>query len=525
MEEKISREKELIEYLHTKKQIILYGAGMVGGLVKSRLESNNLADKIVCFAKTVSSGSDTYMGIRVSGLDSLDEFDSDACILVCALSTTRREMIHELEIREMHEYLVISEELISDLETRYLTERQMLSPGMASDRFDVIFFSQDNNSTSGAFISMAGLCDEIQKESGLNILVVLPRYGDGEKLLKEYNLEYTYANRRTAWIRAMDVKSEASDESHTIYNAEEIEQLRRLIRNTGARLVHISGMFVFAGAIAAKEEQVPVVWHIRENIATQGNCFINEADSYHLLNASRAVVCVSNHVYQAYPGLDENAVRIIYNGADDRKFYEKHDILSFSMCRIVMVGYITPLKGQEVLVRALAYLKDKNIPLPQVTFVGGGDSNYLEHLKEMIVQADLERYMTFAGRTMEPEKYYRQSDIAISATNGGEGFDRVRIEAMLSGCILLANDVGAAREIVRDGETGYLYEDGNAESLAETIMKAVKDIERSKEIAMNGQRLCMERFTKKRNAEQVLALYREVLGTDYGRKPDVSAGF
>ena len=133
--------------------------------------------------------------------------------------------------------------------------------------------------------------------------------------------------------------------------------------------------------------------------------------------------------------------------------------------------------------------------------------------------------MTFAGRAMEPEKYYRQSDIAISATNGGEGFDRVRIEAMLSGCILLANDVGAAREIVRDGETGYLYEDGNAESLAETIMKAVKDIERSKEIAMNGQRLCMERFTKKRNAEQVLALYREVLGTDYGRKPDVSAGF
>lgn len=525
MEEKIFREKELIDYLHTKRQIILYGAGMVGGIVKSRLESNGLADRIVCFAKTAVSESDTYMGIKVAGLDSLDNFNSDTCILVCALSATRKEMIHELEIRGLHEYLIISEELISDLEEQYLAEKQMLNQGMVSERFDVIFFSQDNNSTSGAFISMAGLCDEIQKGSGLKILVVLPRYGDGEKLLKEYNLEYTYANRKTTWIRAMDARPEASDASHTLYNAEEVEQLRSLIRNIGARLVHISGMFVFAGAIAAGEEQVPVIWHIRENIATQGNCFINEADSYQLLNASRAVVCVSDHVYRAYPGLDEGKVRIIYNGADDRKFYEKRDIFTSSMCRIVMVGHITRLKGQEVLVRALAYLKNKNIPLPHVTFVGGGESNYLEYLREMMVHADLERNITFAGRTMEPETYYRQSDIAISATNGGEGFDRVRIEAMLSGCILIANDVGAAREIVRDGETGYLYEDGNAESLAETIITAVKDMERSRAIAMNGQTLCMERFTKKRNAEQVLALYREVLGADYGRQSDVSAGF
>lgn len=293
MEEKISREKELIDYLHTKKYIILYGAGMVGGLVKSRLESNGLDDRIVCFAKTAISKSDTYMGIKVVGLDSLDNFNSDTCILVCALSATRKEMIHELEIRGLREYLNISEGLISDLEEQYLAEK-MLQQGMVSERFDVIFFSQDNNSTSGAFISMAGLCDEIQKESELKILVVLPRYGDGEKLLKEYKLTYTYANRKKTWIRAVDVKSEASDESHIIYNAEEIEQLRRLIRNTGAKLVHISGMFVFAGAIAAREEQVPVIWHIRENIATQGNCFINEEDSYKLLNASRAVVCVQS---------------------------------------------------------------------------------------------------------------------------------------------------------------------------------------------------------------------------------------
>jgi len=525
MEEKIFTEEKLIEYIKAKQHVVLYGAGMVGGLVKNRLESNGLADRILCFTKTIVSEPGTYMGIKVLGLDAVLHFSSEMCILVCALSATRKEMIQELEARGIRGYLVVSEELFLDLQEKYLAEQQALSQGMKSEQFDVIFFSQDNNATSGAFISMGGLCDEIQKQSGLKILVVLPRYGDGEKLLKEYNLEYTYINRETEWIRAKNQQADISGERHMLYNAEEVERLRRLIRRTGARLIHISGMFVFAGAIAAGEEGIPVIWHIRENIATQGNGFINEADSYKLLNASRAVVCVSNHVYQAYPGLDESVVRIIYNGADEKRFYKKRDIFSSSGCRIVMVGYITRLKGQEVLVRALEYLRHKSIQLPQVTFVGGGDSRYLEYLKEMIVCAGLENNITFAGRTMEPEMYYRQSDIAVSATNGGEGFDRVRIEAMLSGCVLIANDVGAAREIVKNGETGYLYEDGSAESLAETIMNVVNHAEQSRAIAIGGQRLCVEKFTKEKNAEQVLALYREVMGADYGKRSDVSAGF
>lgn len=521
----MDKEKKLISYLNSKKNIIIYGAGMVGGLVKSRLAWNHLDNKISCFMKSSASESEMYMGIKVLGLDILEDLDTDTCILVCALSATQKEMVHELEKRGVRAYIVISEALFLDLQEHYMADQRMLNQGMVSEHFDVIFFSQDNNSTSGAFISMVGLCDEIQKLEKLTILVVLPRYGDGEKLLKKCGLEYTYVNRETEWIQAIGNQAADSKEKHSLYHGKEIEELRRLIRNTGAGLVHMSGMFVFAGAIAAREEKIPVIWHIRENIATQGNCFRNEEDSYRLLNASQAVVCVSRHVRQAYPKLEKDIVRIIYNGADASKFYTKREIFNSSRCRIVMVGHITRLKGQEVLIRALEYLKNEGASLPYVTFVGGGESNYLDDLEKIIVRAGVEKDIDFVGRTMEPEIYYRQSDIAISATNGGEGFDRVRIEAMLSGCLLIANDIGAAREIVREGETGYLYENGNAKALAEKIMEAAENIGRSRAIAVNGQRLCMERFTKRHNAEQVLALYREVTGIDYGRKPDISARF
>ncbi len=524
-EKTMIKEKELIEYVDTKKKVVLYGAGMVGGLVKCRLESNHLESKILCFVKSVVSGPDTYMGLDVISLDSMGGMDEDIAILVCALPVTQNEMVHELELRSFYEYRLISKELFLDLQKNYLREQQILNPGVRSQKFDVIFFSQDNNFTSGAFISMAGLCDEIQKKTGIKILVVLPRYGDGETLLKKYHLEYTYVNRETEWIREVQTGKECADETCSIYCADEVRRLRTLIRDTGARLVHISGMFVFAGAIAAKEEGVSVIWHIRENIATQGNGFINKKASYALLNSSYAVVCVSQHVCQAYPGLEHSIVRVIYNGADDEKFFEKRNIFTSSITKIVMVGHITPLKGQEILIRALEYLKSKHNELPYVTFVGGGDPKYLDELKKMVVNAGLENNVVFAGRTLEPENYYRQSDIAVSATSGGEGFDRVRIEAMLAGCLLIANDLGAAREIVEDGESGYLYENGSAVSLASVIRNAMKSIHRSRKIAMFGQKLCMEKFTKKYNADQVLALYREVMGIDYGKSAGIPGEF
>ena len=523
----MDKEKELIDYLKTKEKIVLYGAGLIGGLVKSRIDSNHLGERILCFAKTTVDESETYMGINVQGLDFLDEEDREMCICVCALSATREEMVRELDKRGFDSYVTVSEKMISDMEERYLEEQRELRQCMKFEQFDIVCFSQDNNATSGAFISMAGLCDEIQRKSGLRILVVLPRYGDGESLLQEYQIEYTYVFRKTAWIQARADKNdphkndltEQNDESeeYSFYDREEIDFLRGLFTNVAPKLVHMSGVFVFAGAIAAEREKIPVIWHIRENIATQGNCFINEKASYKLLNASDAVICVSKHAQKAYPGLDDRVVRIIYNGADDQKFYQKRAIFQKQICRIVMVGHITHLKGQDVLIRALIHMKEVNAELPIVTLVGGGESGYLNALRQKVSKSGLKPFVLFAGRTTHPERYYQDADIAVSATSGGEGFDRVRIEAMLSGCLLLANDNGAAREIVQDGKTGYLYQTGDAASLAQVIIKSMQAKKESREIAAQGQNLCMERFTKRHNAEQVLKLYKEILEKNHGR--------
>lgn len=506
----MKNETKLINYLNTKEHIYLYGAGLIGGLVKQRLFSNGLGDKVECFVKTAAEENEKYLNLKIYSLDAIKQLLPNSCVLLCALSNVQKEMCGELEKRSIYEYVRLSNELLQSLEEKYISEKKKSVNKYLNRKYDIMFFSQDNNATSGAFISMTGLCSEIQKQTDYRIIVVLPRYGDGEKLLEDKGLDYTYEIRRTTWIKEFNEKTQ-DDPEYSIYNEAEITLLKELIHQFDIKLVHISGMFVYAGAIAAKEIGIPVVWHIRENIFTQGNHFINKSAAYNLLNKSDAVICVSKHVADAYDGLDAHVTRIIYNGVSENQFYYNNSKKWGEQLSIVMVGHITRLKGQETLIRAMGYLDKSCKLIPHVKFVGGCDAQYKEYLSEIINSEKLGKYIEFVGRTDRPEQYYKEADIAVSATCGGEGFDRVRIEAMLAGCLLITNDAGAAREIIVDGDTGFLYISGDANSLADVIQKAMNDKQKAKKIAENGQLLCMKRFTKKYNAEQVCLLYEKIL--------------
>ena len=120
---------------------------------------------------------------------------------------------------------------------------------------------------------------------------------------------------------------------------------------------------------------------------------------------------------------------------------------------MVMVGHITRLKGQEIIFKELAIIKDEGRSVPHITLAGSGEASYIRYLKELIDMLGVAEFVTFVGRTDAPQNYYHKADIAISAISGGEGFDRVRVEAMLFGCLPMTNDMGAARECVKHGET------------------------------------------------------------------------
>lgn len=504
---KTCSQKELTDNLNNYGRIVLYGAGVIGGLVKEWLDTTGRSDSLKCFVNTAVDKPYEFNGIMVYGLSDVSFSENDVVIL-CALPDKHEAMVSALESAGATQAAIMSGETIKDLERTCVNHRRYANNTAVSDKYDVLVFSQDNNATSGAFISMANLCEELKSITGYKILIVLPLCGDGEKLLKQKKLDHTYFYRESSWTKQND----GLEEESSFLNEDEIEDLCDFINCTGVKLVHNSGSFVYAGGVAAKRLGIPAIWHMREELSTIGVSFKNKREAYSILNGSAGVICVSEYVKRSLPELDEDKAHVIYNGVDDGVFYKQRRIFDRSPVRIVMIGHITAHKGQKTLVEALGILKNKMPEIPYVTFVGSAQYGYLEELKKYVNDMDLNEYVAFAGMTNTPEKYYHDSDMAVSATVGGEGFDRVRIEAMMSGCLLFANDAGAAREIVRDGETGYLYESGNAESLADVIIAAMSDVTGSRRIAENGQKICMDKFTKKRNARQVADLYQTILG-------------
>jgi glycosyltransferase involved in cell wall biosynthesis len=159
--------------------------------------------------------------------------------------------------------------------------------------------------------------------------------------------------------------------------------------------------------------------------------------------------------------------------------------------QILAVGAVSPRKGYEVLVAALATLKD----LPwQATIVGALDRNpdAVAALRHAIAGAGLADRIALAGAVAEAarEEYYRRADLFVSASLY-EGYGMGLAEAMARGLPLVASTGGAADETASAG--ALKVPPGDVAALARALRQAIADRELRARLAQDswaaGQRL------------------------------------
>ena len=119
--------------------------------------------------------------------------------------------------------------------------------------------------------------------------------------------------------------------------------------------------------------------------------------------------------------------------------------------------------------------------------------------------------------------YYQRAAIAtfpfVEAADGDqEGFGLVMVEAMGCGCAVIASDLPAVRDVIRNRETGILVPPGNSEALAEAIRDVLKDPQRMSEMAEHGRRYALERFDWNVTQRKFGALYRTLFARNDRRQ-------
>ncbi|MGE5102482.1 MAG: TIGR04063 family PEP-CTERM/XrtA system glycosyltransferase [Deltaproteobacteria bacterium] len=141
----------------------------------------------------------------------------------------------------------------------------------------------------------------------------------------------------------------------------------------------------------------------------------------------------------------------------------------------VVLGFIGSFYGYEgldLLIDAFAELARARSDV-RLVFVGGGPRE--EAMKVRAVQSGAADRIIFAGRVPhdDVQRYYSVIDLLVYPRLPVRVTELVTplkpLEAMAQGRLLVASDVGGQRELVRDGETGFLFRAGSATALVERV--------------------------------------------------------
>lgn len=207
-------------------------------------------------------------------------------------------------------------------------------------------------------------------------------------------------------------------------------------------------------------------------------------------------------------------VHVIHCGVDTEVFAprpaEPYDTGSAETAiRIVCVGTLHEVKGQQYLLRACAELLRRSVAVRCVLVGDGPDQPMLESL---IGELGLGEVVTLAGRRTRDEiaDEIARSDVLVAPsvpTSGGkrEGIPVVLMEAMASGRPVVASRLSGIPELVEDGVGGLLVEPFDVMQLADALEQLAADRDLRERLGRRARERVVVEFDLRTNARTLLA--------------------
>jgi glycosyltransferase involved in cell wall biosynthesis len=197
--------------------------------------------------------------------------------------------------------------------------------------------------------------------------------------------------------------------------------------------------------------------------------------------------------------------------AADTQRAETRRSLGYSDQHVVVgkIARLFHLKGHEYLVRAAALAVAKNSNL---RFLLVGDGVLAEPIRAQVRAAGLDAHFQFTG-LVPPERIpalLGAMDLVVH-TSLREGLARVLPQALIAAKPVISYDVDGAREVVLDGETGFLLPPKAVDELAERICRLAADPQLRASLGGAGRARFTEQFRHETMTRQLRALYERLL--------------
>lgn len=190
--------------------------------------------------------------------------------------------------------------------------------------------------------------------------------------------------------------------------------------------------------------------------------------------------------------------------------------------RILWAGRMLRWKRVDLLIRAAARLRRMNLKF-QIDLVGGGpERERLERLRDGL---NLQNVIAFHPFTdpRNVRKTMKSSHIYVLPSDYNEGWGAVINEAMASGCCTVASaGAGAAPWLISHGETGYLFESGNARDLTRVLERCLADPKACTAVGRRARQSMCKAWSPEAAADRLICLCDGLLGK--GPMPNYADG-
>jgi len=208
----------------------------------------------------------------------------------------------------------------------------------------------------------------------------------------------------------------------------------------------------------------------------------------------RALGGVSRSVCEATEqamGLAPGAATVLYNGVPDTNCRGSSVSIDHSAPpqapTVGAVGRLTPEKGYDVLIRAMALL-----PGCRLVLLGEGPERAA--LTALARQLGMEDRVELAGWVTAPWTDQFQFDV-LATPSRVEGFGLVAVEALMAGIPVVASRLGGLVEVLREGETGLLVAPGDPVVLAHALRELLTDPVKRGAMGRRGRDDVRQRFS------------------------------
>ena len=258
-----------------------------------------------------------------------------------------------------------------------------------------------------------------------------------------------------------------------------IWQLRRLATRERADLLCANfDKDVRLGGLAARWAGVPVVV-ARKGLALLWDRARFRASYVHLVDGILTPCHAIKETFRRFTWLPQKAIHVVHNGVDLEAYSPSisadgvRDALGIppKSPLIVAAGRLVGQKGYPDLIAATALLRSQLSDL-RVLIVGGGKEE--ARLRAQVETQSLGENVIFTGFRRDVERLVRAGDVFVQASHF-EGLPNAVLEAMALGRPVVATDVGGTRELVVEGQTGYLVPARNPQVLADRLAAMLAD--------------------------------------------------